>query len=277
MKAFISKIMILCLCAAFLQGCQRKGTSFVRLDLKGGENQTVSLYEISAAQGILFLDSIRLDSRGHGRIPFPDDSARLYALTVPGNDGFLFLAPLPGEEIGIQAAYGSMVPTARLQSRLHSKAGTQTGRPSPSQDLLSYLRTTEDGLKAQAAIEEKWNSNHHLTSNRDSLYRSCTMQADSLIASLKQKAEEYCSRNTDNLVPIFVFNKLFGSRPVFDPFQKEDWDFMHSKALEMQKAMPGNPHVRRLLFNLERIESARKNAILQEEKGKRNNETLDTR
>ena len=37
----------------------------------------------------------------------------------------------------------------------------------------------------------------------------------------------------------------------------------------MQKTMPGNPHVQRMLFNLKRIESARRNEALQKEMAKR--------
>ena len=264
MKAFVSRIMTLCLCAASLWGCQRKGISFVEMEMKGGQGRTVCLYEISATQGSFFIDSLQLDADSRGRFRFPDDSAKLYALSGQGNAHILFLIPLPGEKLHLQAAYDSMIATAQLQSQLNS-----IERPSPSLILLAYQKKSENCLKELGKTEKRWTGNYYRVSNRDSLYQVCVKQSDSILLWLKQEAKKACQNNTGNLVPIFIFNKMCGTHPVFDPLQEEDWNFMYSCISEMQKSMPGNPHVQRMLFNLKRIESARRNEALQKEMAKR--------
>ena len=264
MKSLFQKIVITCLCAASLWGCQRKGTSFVEMELKGGQGRTVCLYEISATQGSFFIDSLQLDADSRGRFRFPDDSAKLYALSGQGNANILFLIPLPGEELHLQATYDSLVATAQLQSQLNS-----IEHPSPSLVLLAYQKKSENGLKELEKTEKRWTGNYYRVSNRDSLYQACVKQSDSILLGLKQEAKKTCQNNTDNLAPIFIFNKMCGTHPIFDPLQEEDWNFMYSCTLEMQKSMPRNPHVQRMLFNLKRIESARRNEALQQEMDKR--------
>ena len=234
MKSLFQKIVITCLCAASLWGCQRKGTSFVEMELKGGQGRTVCLYEISATQGSFFIDSLQLDADSRGRFRFPDDSAKLYALSGQGNANILFLIPLPGEELHLQAAYDSMITTAQLQSQLNS-----IEPPSPSLVLLAYQKKSENGLKELEKTEKRWTGNYYRVSNRDSLYQACVKQSDSILLGLKQEAKKTCQNNTDNLAPIFIFNKMCGTHPIFDPLQEEDWNFMYSCTLEMQKSMPG--------------------------------------
>ncbi|MDE6694936.1 MAG: hypothetical protein K2J57_03790, partial [Bacteroidales bacterium] len=85
--------------------CTRR-TPGVELELNGGAGRALAFWEISADEGPVFLDSVRLDKQGRGHVYVQKNGEGMYALqSGKGQQNLLliFLPPSPASPLSLQA------------------------------------------------------------------------------------------------------------------------------------------------------------------------------
>ncbi len=234
--------------------CTRK-TPGVELELNGGADRAVAFWEISAEEGAVFIDSVRLDKQGRGRVYLPKDGEGMYALqSGKGEENLLvlFLPPSPTHPLSLQADFTPLVPTARIT----------TPQDTLAQTALIYQQML---LQAQDEIhktEELWAENRYTTRNVDSLYEVCVQNINAMQETMRTVVQELCGENTHNLLPVFMVNKQLAGKDLFDMENGQDLSFLLDCAQRMQEQQPDNAHVRRFLTTLRRAQAAQRQRTL---------------
>lgn len=250
-----TQIQILCLLlATLLTACVKKPSGSVSLHLEHAPKRALALFELTPENGAVFIDSLRPDRKGNYRFSFPDDSLRLYIL-ANAKDRLCVLSA-PGKKLHLQADYYS----------LSASAFWDLGKDSLCPNVV-FLRYQQNLQKAEEAIQhitDLWMEHRYRTTHPDSLHAVCSARIDSIAETIKQEAVRISFAHTGTLIPVFVFNKTLGQRSVFDASTPQDLLFMLECATEMEQKNPQNPHVRRLRYNLSRIESFRKQEALRQ-------------
>ncbi len=263
-----AKLMLaFCSCCLLPCACRQQEWGTVVWELSGSRNRNLAVFEISARQGSRLIDSVRIDPQGKGEFRLPDDSLRLYAFAAQGNANLLFLTgPVQGT-LQVSAAYDSLAATVLVRdgsAGFQEEAKGMEGNTA-NKALVSYQKQVNATGKAWERIDRYWSENCYRVEDADALYARCRHASDSLFQSLKQEAERLCLLHTGSLLPVFVFNKTLGNHLVFDLENDQDRQFMYRCAKAMQKELPANAHVERLMFNLDRIEAYKQYGRLQEQ------------
>ncbi len=244
------QIPILCLFSVlFLSACVKKTSGSVTLSVDHAHKRALALFELSAENGAIFIDSLRPDKKGNCRFSFPDDSLRFYMLVVEKD--ILCLLSTPGEHLHLHLDYDSLLASVALTPPLPDSL-------CPNAVLIRYQKTVRAAERLISQITDLWLENRYKTVHADSLHTICTNKIDSISKTVKQEAMQLLRTHTDNLVPVFIINKTLGNQSLFNFSNPQDFHFLLACAMEMEKFNPQNPHVQRLKYNLSRIENIRK-------------------
>lgn len=244
------QIPILCLLSAlFLTACVKKPSGSVTLTVNHAHKRALALFELSAENGAVFIDSLRPDKKGNCRFSFSDDSLRFYMLAT-GKDKLCLLSA-PGEHLHLHFDYDSLLSSAVLTSPMPDSL-------CPNAVLIRYQKTVRTAERLISQTTDLWLENRYRTVHADSLHTVCANRIDSIAKTVKQEAIQLLHTHTNNLIPVFILNKTLGNQPLFNFSDPQDLHFLLTCAMEMEKFNPQNPHVRRLKYNLSRIENLRK-------------------
>lgn len=226
--------------------CSRK-TPCVEMELDNGAGRAVAFWEISADEGAVFIDSVRLDRQGRGRMYVPRHGEGMYALqSGKGEENLLVLfLPASSASLSLQADFNNLVPTARIPSPLDTLAQT----------ALLYQQMLLEAQDEIHRTENVWADNRYRTRNVDSLYEACVFNINTTRETMRTVAQELCSENTHNLLPVFMVNKQLAGKDLFDMESEQDIAFLLNCARMMQEQQPRNAHVRRLLTTLRRAQA----------------------
>lgn len=233
--------------------CSRR-TPGVELELNGGAGRAVAFWEISADNGAVFVDSVRLDKQGRGRVYLPKGGQGMYALqSGKGEENLLVLfLPSSSAPLSLQADFDNLVSTARIASPLDTLAQT----------ALMYQQMLIEAQNEIHKAENLWAENRYLTHNVDSLYDACVFNINIAKESIRTVAQELCMENTHNLLPIFMVNKQLAGKDLFDMESEQDIAFLLNCAQMMQEQQPENAHVRRFLTTLRRAQANQRQRTL---------------
>ncbi len=235
-----------------LCACGKQPSQTVELNISHARKRALALFELKADQGAVLLDSLRPDKNGVCRFRVPCDSLRIYLLASSGNEHFLCLTPMPHQDLRISANYDSLVSSATVQPI------PATDSLCPSLILLAYQQQIAQAERTIRFYTDIWMENRYQSTQVDSLHEACTRAIDSVMDTLRQEARRLCRQNTANLIPVVVINKAIGNRRVLDLSEPETLAFLLDCTKQMQRHNPQNPHVKRLMFQLARIDSYRK-------------------
>lgn len=233
--------------------CSRR-TPGVELELNGGAGRAVAFWEISADEGAVFIDSVRLDMQGRGHVYVPKNGEGIYALQSGKGDENLLVLFLPASSapLSLQADFDHLVPSAHITSPLDTLAQT----------ALLYQQMLLEAQNEIHKTENLWAENRYLTRNVDSLYEACVLNINITQETIRTVAQELCMENTHNLLPVFMVNKQLAGKDLFDMESEQDIDFLLNCAQMMQEQQPDNAHVRRFLTTLRRAQANQRQRTL---------------
>lgn len=233
--------------------CSRR-TPGVELELNGGAGRAVAFWEISADEGAVFIDSVRLDKQGRGHVYVPKNGEGIYALQSGKGDENLLVLFLPASSapLSLQADFDHLVPSAHITSPLDTLAQT----------ALLYQQMLLEAQNEIHKTENLWAENRYLTRNVDSLYEACVLNINITQETIRTVAQELCMENTHNLLPVFMVNKQLAGKDLFDMESEQDIDFLLNCAQMMQEQQPDNAHVRRFLTTLRRAQANQRQRTL---------------
>ena len=235
--------------------CTRK-TPSVELELNGGAGRAVAFLEISADKGPVFLDSVRLDKQGRGHVYVPKNGEGMYALqSGKGQQNLLVLflsAQAPSAPLSLQADFDNLVSSAHISSPHDTLAQT----------ALIYQQMLLEAQEEIHKTENLWAENRYKTHNVDSLYEACVFNINITQETIRTVAQELCTENTHNLLPVFMVNKQLAGKDLFDMESEQDIAFLLDCAQRMQEQQPDNPHVRRFLTTLRRAQANQRQRTL---------------
>ena len=250
----MSRTIFLFLLLFLAVSCTRR-TPGVELELNGGAGRAVAFWEISADEGPVFLDSVRLDKQGHGQVYVPKNGEGMYALqSGKGQQNLLvlFLPQSPAAPLSLQADFDNLVSTARIASPHDTLAHT----------ALLYQQMLLEAQDEIHKTENLWAENRYLVRNVDSLYEACVQNINTMQETMRTVAQELCTENTHNLLPVFMVNKQLAGKDLFDMESGQDIAFLLDCAQRMQEQQPDNAHVRRFLTTLRRAQANQRQRTL---------------
>lgn len=228
----IRQILLTACAAIFICGCASKNTFTITGTIDDGANRTLYIEEMTPKDGRLFIDSIRLDAKGHFKFSYQMPYNTFYTLNCNESD-YIVLLPQGGEKIEITGQYGHMARTYEVKG-------------SPESQLLWQIQDYNNdvlGTIQQIVITDRYNHD-----NLDSIaYRKAKLSTDSLFADTwNMQRVRFSKFITDNagslstLIALYTpFNgNLFVVRPV------EDFEVYEQVAegLENDPVNAQNPH-----------------------------------
>lgn len=241
-------ILTLSLLAIVLVGCHNDSFT-ISGTIDGGANKTVWLEEI-APDGPLFIDSIRLDSKGRFKYTYKMPYRSMYNLHVSA-DNYIVTLPDYGERLKIDGSWDNLSLTYTISGSPESQSLWELQQVSnEGAQMLRQLVDTSDfyavqlarGLVDDATVVEK----HKMT---DSIYH----------AAFAEQQEYMCNfidNNQGSLATLIALYKPFNNRPLIDARNPEALEW-YDRVLEgLQQRYPDNPHTVRFQTTTERLRSS---------------------
>ena len=220
----MKKSLFLTLTAVMLlASCGSKNDIVITGTLNGGAGKTIYIEEMTP-ESRLFIDSIKLDSKGHFKFRYAMPYKTFYNVHVSESD-YIVLLPDMGEKIDIQGDYDS------LSYTYHLNAGAES-------QLLWQL---QDYTNAKGAITQ-------------ADYDAARKQTDSLyldaFADQQQYVVHFIQDNLGSLATLIALYKPFNNRPLINP--EDSFEFYEAVLEGLEESMPDNPHTLNFKNQVER-------------------------
>ena len=219
----MKKSLFLTLAAVMLlASCGSKNDIVITGTLNGGAGKTIYIEEMTP-ESRLFIDSIKLDNKGHFKFRYAMPYKTFYNVHVSESD-YIVLLPDMGEKIDIQGDYDS------LSYTYHLNAGAE------SQLLWQLQDYTNNGSRTLLDIVSTDQHNQQL------LAEGAITQAD-YDAARKQTDSLY-------LATLIALYKPFNNRPLINP--EDSFEFYEAVLEGLEESMPDNPHTLNFKNQVER-------------------------
>lgn len=221
---FVVTICVLC-------GCSGGGSAKIKGEFSGMKQKNIIVEEIVPGR-ILFLDSVKTNSRGKFsyRYKFRDENPVFIRLR--NEDDHLILLVSPGEEV--------MVSTIINLARNYSVTG------SVGSELVRTLNV--EALDTYYKMEEL--NTAYFSTTLESQKRDYEVQIYNLHVLLKRKSIEFLVKNPKSLASIMaLYQTLPSGMEIFR--EKNDYRYFVMVADSLAVAYPASPHVKSLIRNVE--------------------------
>lgn len=234
--------------AVLLTGCQHDGFT-IEGTLEGGANQTLWLEEI-APEGPMFIDSIRMDNKGHFKYHYNPPYRGLYNLHTTESN-YIVTLPANGETVEVTGKYENLSLTYNVKG-------------SPESILLWQLQQyTNDGSKILYALVDSVNSyDAQLAAGAisESAYDALKKATDSVYHAAFVEQQEYVCRfveeNAGSLSTLIALYKPFNNRALIDPRDPASIDYYDMVLKGLEENLPDNPHTLHFKLTTEHLRSA---------------------
>ena len=240
----MKKILFLTLTAVLLlASCGSKNDIVITGTLNGGAGKTIYIEEMTP-ESRLFIDSIKLDSKGHFKFRYAMPYKTFYNVHVSESD-YIVLLPYMGEKIDIQGDYDSLSYTYHLNAGAESQLlwQLQDYTNNGSRTLLDIVSTDQHNqqLLAEGAITQ-------------ADYDAARKQTDSLyldaFADQQQYVVHFIQDNLGSLATLIALYKPFNNRPLINP--EDSFEFYEAVLEGLEESMPDNPHTLNFKNQVER-------------------------
>lgn len=240
----MKKILFLTLTAVMLlASCGSKNDIVITGTLNGGAGKTIYIEEMTP-ESRLFIDSIKLDSKGHFKFRYAMPYKTFYNVHVSESD-YIVLLPDMGEKIDIQGDYDSLSYTYHLNAGAESQLlwQLQDYTNIGSRTLLDIVSTDQHNqqLLAEGAITQ-------------ADYDAARKQTDSLyldaFADQQQYVVHFIQDNLGSLATLIALYKPFNNRPLINP--EDSFEFYEAVLEGLEESMPDNPHTLNFKNQVER-------------------------
>ena len=197
--------------------------------LENGAGKMVYIEELTP-EGPLFLDSIKMDSKGNFRFSYKMPYESFYNVHVAQND-YIVLLPQNGETIRIKGDYNRF-------------SLTYTVEGSPQSTLLWQLQEyTNMGIARLTDIVKMDDENRAKYPNANDL-KEARKVTDSIFLDAFAEQQDYImdfiQHNFGSLATMIALYKEFNNHPIIDPAKSLDWYIEVLEGLETER--PENPH-----------------------------------
>ncbi len=240
-------ILLACL-LLLATGCKHDGFT-IEGTIEGGEGQTLWLEEI-APEGPMFIDSIRLDNKGHFKYHYNPPYRSLYNLHTTENN-YIVTLPANGETVEVTGKYENLSLTYNVKG-------------SPESILLWQLQQyTNDGSKILYALVDSVNSYEaQLAAGvvNQATYDQLKAATDSVYHAAFVEQQEYICRfveeNAGSLSTLIALYKPFNNRALIDPRDPASIDYYDMVLHGLEEKLPDNPHTLHFKNTTEHLRSA---------------------
>lgn len=226
--ALLSAIIVL-----LMSACGNKNSITIEGTLENGASKMIFIEEMSPESRI-FLDSIKLDKKGHFKFEYDMPYKTFYNVHVSDAD-YIVLLPDFGDKIKITGDYNAFSNTYHLEGSSESLLLWQ---------LQDYANQGSETLKEIVATEQK---NKELLNNgelSESEYATEHAITDSIYLSTFSDQQKYIvdfiQEHLGSLTTLIALYKPFNNHPLVDP--KDSFEFYEAVLEGLQESMPENPH-----------------------------------
>lgn len=197
--------------------------------LENGAGKMVYIEELTP-EGPLFLDSIKMDSKGNFTFRYKMPYESFYNVHVSQND-YIVLLPQNGETIRLKGDYNRFSLTYSLEG-------------SPQSTLLWQLQEyTNMGIARLTDIVKMDDENRAKYPNANDL-KEARKVTDSIFLDAFAEQQDYImdfiQKNYGSLATMIALYKEFNNHPIIDPAKSLDWYEDVLEGLETER--PNNPH-----------------------------------
>lgn len=229
------------ICIVVLCSCGNKSSFTISGTLTEGAGKTIYIEEMTPKDGRLFIDSVKLDSKGSFKFSYEMPYNTFYTVNCSEVD-YIVLLPQGGEKIEISGQYGKLARTYEVKG-------------SPESHLLWQIQDYNNDV--MGPIQEIVIADRYNHDNLDSLeYKKAKKVTDSLFADVwnmqRVRFSKFITDNAGSLATLIAlytpFNgKLFVVRPV------EDFEVYEQVAdgLENDPENGQNPHTQHFRTTVE--------------------------
>lgn|SRR5574344_657125 len=216
------------LAATLLLVSCHKNTFTIEGTLANGANKTIYIEELTPEEP-LFIDSLKLDSKGHFSFKYKMPYESFYNVHVSEYD-YVVLLPQKGEKIKITGDYNHFEMTYKVEGSPQSTLLWQ---------LQDYSNHGVDRLKEIVALND-----HNKSTLNEADYAKAKKVTDSIYLDAFKEQQEYIthflSENQGSLATIIALYKPFNNHALIDSKESFDWYEFVLEGLEQNKA--DNPH-----------------------------------
>lgn len=203
--------------------------------LKGGANQRLWLEEM-APDGIIFIDSIKVDARGNFHYLYRTTYQSMYNLhTTP--DNYIVLLPAFGETVKVTAKWENLSVTYQVDGSRESKL------------LWDFQQFTNKGSRILFNLVDSLNRYDELLANRTiskETYDARKAQTDAVYHEAQKEELQYVHKfindNKGSLATLIALYKSFNGMPLVDPRSPEGLRYYQTVLDGLEKSLPDNPH-----------------------------------
>ena len=216
-----------------LASCSNKDEIVIEGTLDNGANKVIYLEEMSP-EARIFIDSVRLDSKGHFKYRYALPYKTFVTVHVSEPD-YIVLLPDLGEKIVMHGDYNALTTSYTLdgngESQLlwqlqdYSNHGAEVLR-----DIVATDTKNRELLNNGDMSEEEYQHEHDLT---DSIYLET-------FAEQQQYIVHFIEDNLGSLSTLIALYKPFNNTPLVNP--ADSFEFYEAVLEGLQETIPDNPH-----------------------------------
>lgn len=214
--------------------------------LKGGAGQRLWLEEM-APDGIIFIDSIKVDRHGNFHYLYRTSYRSLYNLHTT-LDNYIVTLPDFGETVTVTGRWDNLSVSYRVE-----------GSPE-SQLLWDFQQFTNKGSKILHNLVDTLNRYDNLLAERKiskATYDARKDQTDAIYhEALKEQREyvrDFIKAHRGSLATIIALYKPFNNTPLVDPRTDEGVGYYKMVLEGLEKSLPDNPHTIHFRNSTQRI------------------------
>lgn len=242
-KILLPILAVLC-CVA----CNNKKSFTIEGTLVGGAGKSIYIEDLTP-DGPMFIDSVKLDKRGHFKFQYDEMSYRsFYNLHVSPID-YIVLLPDFGETIHVEGSYDSLSFDHNVSGSDESLLLWQLQQFTNDgiyvlRDLVAAQQLNEQALAEKAITREEYDAQK---SNCDSIYLDTYRDQQQYIT-------HFLTENRGSLTTLIALYKQFNNHPLLNEIQ--NFDYFEDVASALQENYPQNPHTLHFKNTVEHIRAA---------------------
>lgn len=229
---YLSLFSILSL-TLLLASCGNKDEIVIEGTLENGANKTIYVEEM-APESRIFLDSVRLDSKGHFKYRYAMPYKTFINVHVSDAD-YIVLLPDLGEKTTIRGDYNALSTSYEINAGTESQLLWQLQDYSnQGVEVLKDIVATDSKNRQLLAdgdmSQEEYDHEHDIT---DSIYAAT-------YAEQQQYVVHFIEDNLGSLTTLIALYKPFNNHPLIDP--SNSFEFYEAVLEGLQEYQPDNPH-----------------------------------
>lgn len=240
----MKRLLFLLIPVVLFSACQKQIIT-ISGTLDHGAGKTIYIEELTPG-GPLFLDSVKLDDKGHFRVRYDMPYKTFYNVHVNGYD-YVVLQPDYGEHVEIAGDYDSLTRTYTVKGAGDSQLLWQLQQSTnQANDVLMRIgsadRQRRQQLEAGTLSQAEFDQAHRAT---DSVFLATYCQQQDYIF-------QFIEQHKGSLATIIALYKPFNANmPLVDPKKHNEYYQLVLQGLE--ESLPDNPHTANFRTTVQQI------------------------